>query len=93
MANHSHDRATALLDSAGPGTSRPARQPAPRPRHVRPVNTATRADVYDSGDTVVVCVPLCEGPLELRVPRTAVKASRRLPRTHIEGFNADATPC
>jgi hypothetical protein len=93
MASHSHDHAGALLDSAGPGTSRPARRPAPRPRHVRPVPAALHADVYDSDDTLVVRVPLCEGPLELRVPRAAVREPKRLPRDHIEGFNADATPC
>jgi hypothetical protein len=92
MVNHPHDCAAALLDSAGPGTSRPARQTAPRPRHVRSVTPTPRADVYDSDDTLVVRVPLCEGPIELRVPRSAVKAPKR-PRHHIEGFNADATPC
>jgi hypothetical protein len=93
MANHSHHRAEALLDSAGPGTSRLARQRAPRPRHARPVTAAPRAHVYDSDDTLVVRVPLCQGPLELRIPRTAVEAPQRRPRAHIEGFNADATPC
>ena len=92
MANHSHDRAAALLDSAGSGTSRPARRPAPRPRHVRPARAAPRGNVNESDDTLVVRVPLCEGPLELRVPRSAVQAAKRRP-SHIEGFNADATPC
>jgi hypothetical protein len=90
---HSRDRAEALLDSAGPGTSGPARRPAPRPRHVRPVRSGTRAEVCESGDTVVIRVPLCEGPLELRVPRNAVKTPKRTPGHHIEGFNPDATPC
>jgi hypothetical protein len=95
MVNDSHGRAAALLDSAGPGTSRTDRPSAPPPRlhHVRRGTVTPRADVYDSDDTVVVRVPLCEGPLELRVPRAAVKEPKRLPRDHIEGFNADATPC
>jgi hypothetical protein len=93
MVKHSHDRAAALLDWAGQVTSRPARQPAPRPHHIRPVADGPRADVSESEDMVVVRVPLCEGPFELRVPRTAVKAPTRRPRNHIEGFNADATPC
>jgi hypothetical protein len=93
MVNDSHGRAAALLDSAGPGTSRRARPPAPRPHHARPVKAAPRAGIFESDDTLVVRVPLCEGPLELRVPRSAVKAANKPPRSHIEGFNADATPC
>ena len=93
MVNDPHDGAAALLDSAGPGTSGPARRRGPRPRHVRPARSGPRADVFESGDTVVMRIPLCEGPLELRVPRTAVKTPERLPGHHIEGLNPDATPC
>jgi hypothetical protein len=93
MVSDSHDRTAALLDSARPGTSGPARRPVPRPRHVRSVRSGPRVEVRESEDTVVVRVPLCEGPVELRVPRTAVKTSKRPPRHHIEGFNPDATPC
>jgi hypothetical protein len=94
MANHSHDRAAALLESAGPGTARPARRPAPQRPHVRrPLKARPCVEVSESGDTLIVRVPLCEGPLELRVPRSAVKAPKPLPRHHIEGSNPDATPC
>jgi hypothetical protein len=85
MVSHSNGRAASLLDSAGPGTCRPA---------VSPVSTATTTPpvaVDDGDDQIVVRISLCEGPVELRVPRAAVKAGR--PRGHIEGFNADATPC
>jgi len=87
MVRHSNGRAASLLDSAGPGTCRPVysrrRPPTPSP----PV------EVNDADDVLVVRVPLCEGPLELRVPRAAVKARHHDRRHHIPGFNADATPC
>jgi hypothetical protein len=82
MVKYSNDQAASLLESAGPGTRRPAvshrRPPA------RPVPKAEE-------DLLIVRVPLCEGPFELRVPRDRFKATHR-PR-HIEGFNADVTPC
>ena len=81
MVKYSNDRAEALLDSAGPGTSRAALSPRHRP--ARPVRKAD--------EELVVRVSLCAGLFELRVQRGAVKAERR--RGHIEGFNADATPC
>jgi hypothetical protein len=81
MVKYSNRRTEALLESAGPGTCRPAvsrrRSPA------RPVPKAE--------EDLIVRVPLCRGPFELRVPRDRVEAKHR-PR-HIEGFNADATPC
>jgi hypothetical protein len=81
MVKHSSRREASLLESTGPGTCRPAvsrrRPPA------RPVRKA-EADL-------VVRVPLCQGPFELLVPKGRVKAKHR--RRHIEGFNADATPC
>jgi hypothetical protein len=49
------------------------------------------AQVYESGDELVVLLRLNEGLLELRVPRRAVPATEEAQR--IEGFNADATPC
>jgi hypothetical protein len=88
----SHDRTAALLDPAGPRTSGPARRPMLRPRHARSVRSGPRVEACESEDTVVR-VPLCEGPVELRVPRTAVKTSKGPPRDHIEGFKPDATPC
>jgi hypothetical protein len=90
--NDLHGRVSALLDAAGPGTSRPARPPFQPRRPAWP--PVPRAEAYESDGTLVVRVPLCEGPLELRVPRTAVKDRRRCsPRHQIEGFNPDATPC
>jgi hypothetical protein len=41
----------------------------------------------------VVRVPLCAGTFELRAHRKAVNAKKRSTQGHIEGFNADATPC
>jgi len=41
----------------------------------------------------VVRVPLCDGPFELRLPRSAENAKKRPPQDDIEGFNADAAPC
>jgi hypothetical protein len=80
MVKYSNGQAASLLDSAGPGTCRPpvSRRPAARP-------------VPKPEDDVIVRVPLCQGPFELRVPRARGKAKHH-PR-HIEGFNADATPC
>jgi hypothetical protein len=49
------------------------------------------AQVYESGDEVVVLLRLNEGLLELRVPRRAVPPTEEAHR--IDGFNADATPC
>ncbi len=87
MVRHSNGRAASLLDSAGPGTSRPAASPARAATASPPVETS------DADDTLVVRVRLCEGPLELRVPIAAVKPRHHQPRHHIPGFNADATPC
>ena len=81
MVKYSKGRAAALLDSAGPGTCRPGgsrRRPSGRP-------------VRKPDEDLLVRVPLCAGTFELRVPKDRVKA--RPPRRHIEGFNADATPC
>jgi hypothetical protein len=63
MVRHSNGRVASLLDSAGPGTS-------------RPVDSATvsPAGADEADDALVLRVPLCEGPIELRVPRAAVKA-------------------
>jgi len=80
MVNDSHHRAEALLDSAGPGTARPA--PSPGRRLVR-----------ESDGSEILRVRLCQGPIDLRVPRKAVRARKRPPQQNIEGFNADATPC
>jgi hypothetical protein len=49
------------------------------------------AQVYENGDEVVVLLRLNEGLLELRVPRRALP-SDEAPR-HVNGVNADATPC
>jgi hypothetical protein len=81
MVTHANGRAASLLDSAGPGTSRPA-----------PHRPHTPHKVHPRDDALVVRVPLCERPFELRVPRAAVKA-RRHQRRHIPGFNPDSTPC
>ena len=67
----------APLLSAASGTSR-----------ARPIESV--AQVYESGDELVVLVRLNDGLLELRVPRAAVP--REKPR-HVSGINADATPC
>jgi hypothetical protein len=80
MVKYSNGQAASLLESAGPGTCRP---PVSRRPPARPVPKAE--------EDLIVRVPLCHGPFELRVPRDRVKAKHR-PR-HIEGFNADATPC
>ena len=80
MVKYSNGRAAALLDSAGPETSRPAvskRRPPASPVH--------KAD-----EELLVHVPLCEGLVELRVPKARFKAKRH---RQIEGFNPDATPC
>jgi hypothetical protein len=87
MVSHSNGRAASLLDSAGPGTCRPAESPE------RSATVSPPVDVSDADGTLVVRVELCEGPVELRVPRAAVKARRNQPRHHIPRFNADATPC
>jgi hypothetical protein len=87
MVSHSNGRAASLLDSAGPGTCRPADSPHRSARVSPPV------EVDDADDTFVVRVELCEGPVELRVPRASIKARHRHDRHHIKGFNADATPC
>jgi hypothetical protein len=90
--NENGRRAGALLDSAGPGTCRPA----------NPADTtsarSTTAEVYEAGGVLVVRVRLTEGPLELRIPKATVAPLRRQPqllprRHHIPGFNAEATPC
>jgi hypothetical protein len=87
MVSDSNARAAALLDSAGPGTCRPADLPD------RSATVSSPVEVYDADDALVLRVRLCEGPLELRVPRAAVKSRHDHPRRHIPGFNADATPC
>jgi hypothetical protein len=89
MVRHSNGRAVSLLDSAGPGTCRPG-DSLERSRSVSP-----QVEVDEGDDALVLRVRLCEGPLELRVPRDALKARHRHPhlRGHIPGFNADATPC
>lgn len=56
----------------------------------RPCAIDSVAQIYESGDEVVVLVRLNDGVLELRVPRRAVPPEA--PR-HITGVNADATPC
>jgi len=81
MVKYSNGRAASLLESAGPGTCRPAVS-----RRRTPARPVPKAE-----EDLIVRVPLCEGPFELRVPRARGKAKHR-PR-HIEGFNADATPC
>jgi hypothetical protein len=90
--NENGRRAGALLDSAGPGTCRPA----------NPADTtsarSTTAEVYEADGVLVVRVRLTEGPLELRIPKATVAPLRRQPqllprRHHIPGFNAEATPC
>jgi hypothetical protein len=78
MIRHSNSRAAALLDSAGPGTSRPPDSA-----------TVSPGGEDDADDAFVVRVDLCEGPFELRVPRAAVKPRQR---RHSEGSNAHATP-
>jgi hypothetical protein len=81
MVKYSNGRAASLLDSAGPGTCRPAvSRSRPSAHHV---------DEADKG--LLIRVPLCEGPFELRVPTARVKARHR--RRHIEGMNPDGTPC
>ena len=50
------------------------------------------AQVYESGDELIVLVRLNDGLLELRVPRHAVSKPRS-PEHHIPGFNPEATPC
>jgi hypothetical protein len=83
MVKYSNDQAASLLESAGPGTCRPAVSLAAGPAPPRPIPKAE--------EDLIVRVPLCEGPFELRVPRDRAKAKHRT--RHIEGFNADATPC
>lgn len=83
-------RADALLDSAGPGTCRPADTPDATSAR------STTAEVYEAGSVLVVRVRLREGPLELRIPKATVAPlrQRHVPRRHhIPGFNAEATPC
>jgi hypothetical protein len=87
MGSHSDGRAASLLDSAGPGTCRPAESLE------RSATVSPPVDVSDADDTLVVRVELCEGPVELRVPRASVKTRHRHDPHHIKGFNADATPC
>jgi hypothetical protein len=68
----------ATHSAASPGTSRAC-----------PVDSISQ--VYECDDELVVLVRLNDGLLELRVPRERL-ASGKHP-AHIEGFNADATPC
>jgi hypothetical protein len=81
MVKYSNGQAASLLESAGPGTCRPAVS-----RRRTPARPVPKAE-----EDLIVRVPLCEGPFELRVPRARGKAKHRA--RHIEGFNADATPC
>ncbi len=67
-----------------------ATQSAAAPRASRACPLESISQVYESDDELVVLVRLNEGLLELRVPRTSL-ASEASP--HIDGFNADATPC
>jgi hypothetical protein len=81
MAKYTNGQAASLLESAGPGTCGPPvsrRRPTARP-------------VPKREEDLIVRVPLCQGPFELRVPRARGKAKHH--PTHIEEFNADATPC
>jgi hypothetical protein len=78
MVRYSNSRAASLLDSAGPGTCRP---PYSRSRPPKP---SPPAEVHDRDDALVVRVPLCEGPVELRVPRAEVKPRQRHSRHQIE---------
>jgi hypothetical protein len=68
----------ATQSAASPGTSRAC-----------PVDSISQ--VYECDDELVLLVRLNDGLLELRVPRESL-ASDKHP-AHIEGFNADATPC
>jgi hypothetical protein len=87
MVSHSNGRAASLLDSAGPGTCRPADSPD------RSATVSPPVEVAEADDALVLRIRLCEGPLELRVPRAAVKTRHHEHDHHIHGFNADATPC
>jgi hypothetical protein len=77
MVRHSNGRAASLLDSAGPGTSRPPDSA-----------TVSLGGEDDADDAFVVRVHLCEGPFELRVPRASVKARHH---RHAKGSNACPT--
>ncbi len=68
----------ATQSAAAPGASRAC-----------PVDSISQ--VYECDDELVVLVRLNDGLLELRVPRASLAAET--PSTHIEGLNADATPC
>jgi len=68
----------ATESAASPSTSRAC-----------PVDSISQVDEGD--DELVVLVRLNDGLLELRVPRESLASEKHL--THIEGFNADATPC
>jgi hypothetical protein len=84
-----HRTAAPHLSSTGPVRELAGQQTCPTARR----RSRRRSSVDDADDALVVRVRLCEGPLELRVPRAAVKAGRHDHRHHIAGFNADATPC
>lgn len=68
MVRYSNSRVASLLDSAGPGTIRPVDSSA------RSATVSPPVEVYEADYALVVRVGLTEGPLELRVPRAAVKA-------------------
>lgn len=53
--------------------------------------TSPAVHVFEVADTLVVRMYLADGPVELRVPKSAVKPPAR--HCHIEGINPDATPC
>jgi hypothetical protein len=62
-------------------------------RHAAALLDSAGGGTARQDDVRLVRVFLCEGPFELRVPRKGVNAKNRPPQDHIEGFNADATPC
>jgi hypothetical protein len=77
MVRHSRARAASLLDSAGPGTSRPPDWA-----------TVSPGGEDNADDAFVVRVHPCEDPFEPRVPRASVKARHHRPA---QGFNAYPT--
>jgi len=68
-----------------------ATQSAASPGASRACPAESISQVYESDDELVVLVRLDDGLLELRVPRASLPADE--PPTHIDGLNADATPC
>ena len=73
-----------------------ATQSAGSPGASRACPIESISQVYESDDDLVVLVRLNDGLLELRVPRGSLAPktqSAHIQSAHIEGFNADATPC